>query len=83
MINFLRRLVLLIWIPVVAAGLTVVIAEFLVIRDFVPMYESMTGIYVGRVMEDSEEVGNMTGSYIFDDFQVSKEIMQNIPALID
>lgn len=83
MVNYLRKLVVLIWVPILIASLTVVIAEFVVIRDSLQMYESVTGLYVGRVIDDNNLLEEATSSSINADFQVSKELMYNIPALIE
>lgn len=83
MVNYLRKLVVLIWVPILVASLTVVIAEFVVVRDSLEMYESVTGLYVGRVIDDKNLLEEATSRSIYDDFQVSKELMYNIPALIE
>lgn len=83
MVNYLRKLVVLIWVPILVASLTVVIAEFVVIRDSLDMYESVTGIYVGRVIDDANIEEEASSSSIYADSQVSKELIYNIPALIE
>lgn len=83
MINYLRKLVVLIWLPIIVASLTLVIAEFAVIKDTQDMYESVTGLYVGRVIDDKNLEEEASSSSIYNDFQVSKELIYNIPALIE